>query len=171
MAIIDSANLKYYLSGGASNADPNASLGGARSSNPVGASINNLYDDVSSAEATSGDTEYRCFYFRNEDANANGLVDPVVWISSNTPSSTTTIAIGLDPAGKNATATTIVDEQTAPAGVSFSSPASKGAGIALTGDPYMQNDYIGIWVRRVVDAGTATAPNDPATVRVEGDSF
>ena len=56
---IVSADIKYRLSGGASNSDQNASLGGVKSSNEASAS---LFDNVSSAEAVSGDTEYRCFY-------------------------------------------------------------------------------------------------------------
>lgn len=172
MPIIDSGNLKYYLSGGAGNTDPNASLGGARSSTAiVNNTLANLFDNINSSESTAGDTEYRCLFFRNEDSNANGLVDPVIWVYSNTPSADTTIEIGIDPNGKNAAAVTIVNESTAPAGVSFSAPATKGAGLALPSDPYVQNDYIGIWVKRIVTAGAFAASNDPATLRVEGDSF
>lgn len=167
---INSANLKYYLSGGAGNSNPDASLGGIRSTTVVGASINNLFDNVSSAEATSGDTEYRCIYFRNEDSNASGLITPILWIFSNTTSPTTTLEIGLDPAGKNATATTIANESSAPAGVSFSAPSTKLTGISLPSGPYVQNDYVAIWVKRIVDAATATSTNDPATIRIEGDT-
>lgn len=48
MAIIDS-EIQYRLSGGASNSDPNASLGGVKSST---AWVNNMFDDVSAAQAT-----------------------------------------------------------------------------------------------------------------------
>jgi hypothetical protein len=170
--IIDSGNLKFYLSGGAGNTDPNASLGGARSTTAIVTStLANLFDNINSTESTAGDTEYRCLFFRNEDSNANGLVDPVIWISSNTPSADTTIEIGLDTNGKNSAALTIVNESTAPAGVTFSVPTTKGTGLALPSDPYMQNDYVGIWVKRIVTAGAFAASNDPATLRIEGDSF
>lgn len=168
---INSANLKYYLSGGSGNTNPNLSLGGARSTTEIGGSINNLFDDVTSTEATDGMTDYRCFYFRNEDSDADGLITPKTWITSNTPSSTTTASIGLDPAGKNATATTIANENTAPAGVTFSTPTTKATGLSLPSGPYAQNDYVAIWVKRVVDAGTASAVSDPVTLRVEGDTI
>lgn len=164
---LDPANLKMYLSGGAANADPAASLGGARSSValPTG-----LFDAVTGDEAAAGDVEYRCVYFRNEDADATGLIAPFLWITSNTPSADSTIAIGLDPAGKNGTATTVVDESTAPAGVTFSAPSSKATGLALPSAPYGQNAFVAIWVRRTINAGAAAAASDPASFRVEGDA-
>lgn len=165
---ISNANLKWYLSGGGSNTVPIASLGGARSSTIAGS---DLFDTVTGDESAAGDTEYRCVYFRNEDSDSDGLINPMVWILSNTPSADTTIAIGVDPAGKNGTGTTVVNENTAPAGVSFSSPASKGAGLALPGTPYAQNEYVAVWLRRTVNAGAAAAASDPATIRVEGDTI
>lgn len=165
---ISNANLKWYLSGGSGNTDPNASLGGARSTTLAPSS---LFDTVTGDESAAGDTEYRCVYFRNEDADADGLINPILWILSNTPSADTTVAVGLDPAGKGGTATTIANENTAPAGVSFSSPATKGAGLALPSTPYAQDEFIAVWIRRTVDAGAASAASDPATLRVEGDTI
>jgi len=169
---IDSANLKYYLSGGSGNTNPNASLGGVRSTTAVSAtSMNNLFDNVSSAESTAGDVEYRCVYFRNEDTNASGLISPVIWVAVDTPSPTTSIAFGVDPAGKNATATTIANESTPPVGVSFVAPTTKGTGISLPSAPYVQNDYVAIWIRRTIDAATASSTSDEATLRIEGDTI
>jgi len=168
---ISAANLKWYLSGGAGNADPNASLGGARSTTLVGAGLNNLFDDVTGDEAAAGFTDYVCIYFRNEDANANGLLAPLkLWIDQQTTASGDDISIGVDPAGKNAAATTIANETTAPAGVVFSAPLTKATGIDLPGAPYAQNDYVGVWIKRVVNVGAASDPNDQASIRVEGDS-
>lgn len=171
MATIDPANLKYYLSGGATNTDPNASLGGGRSTTAVATGLNNLFDDVTGDEAVSGIVEYRCVYFRNDDPNTNGLMSPLLWVASNTPSATTTLDIGLDPAGKNAEATTTPNETTAPAGVTFSAPSSKATGISLPNEPYAQNDYIAVWIRRTVSAGTSSTASDVATLRVEGDTI
>lgn len=166
---ITNTNLKYYLSGGAGNSDQNASLGGARSTGTTATSA--LFDAVSGAESSAGDTEYRCVYFRNEDADADGLIDPVLWVQANTPSADTTMAIGLDPAGKNGTATTIATENDAPAGVSFTTPVTKGTGLALPSAPYAQNDFIAFWVRRTVSAAASATASDTATFRVEGDTI
>jgi len=62
---IASADIKYRLSGGAANADPLVSLGGAKSSVDAGS---NLLDPVSSSEALAGDIEYRCYYIHNAHA-------------------------------------------------------------------------------------------------------
>ncbi len=62
MAIV-STDLLFYHSGGAGNSDPDASLGGIISTTQItDASDNNLFDDVTGDEASSGDTEYRGFY-------------------------------------------------------------------------------------------------------------
>jgi hypothetical protein len=171
MAKISSSNLKWYLSGGAGNTDPYASFGGARSTTLAPQTLNGLFDVVHGDEAAAGSVEYRCVYFRNEDANASGLMAPVsVWIASQTTSADTSLDIGLDPAGKNGEATTIATETAAPSGVSFSAPSAKGT-LSLPGDPYAQNDYIAVWIRRTVNIGAASTALDEATVRVEGDTL
>jgi hypothetical protein len=168
---ITGTNLKWYLSGGAGNTDPAASLGGARSTTVVGSGLNNLFDDVGGDEAAAGDVEYRCLYFRNEDADADGLMAPAkLWIDGLTSAAGDEIDIGLDPAGKNAAATTIANESAAPAGVTFTRPTSKGAGLDLPSLPFVQNDFVGIWIRRTVSAGAGADSNDVASIRVEGDT-
>lgn len=64
MPIIDT-EIQYRFSGGASNSNPNASLGGVKSSVSIGST---LFDDVSSAEAAAGSVEYRCYYIHNANA-------------------------------------------------------------------------------------------------------
>ena len=71
MAIIAS-ELHYRHSGGAGNSDPDASIGGAMSSTQItDDSDNNLFDDVTGDEASSGDTEYRGIYLYTVDSSAN----------------------------------------------------------------------------------------------------
>lgn len=165
MAVIDPANLKWYLSGGATNSDPEQSYGGERSSTQAGS---NLFDDVTGDEAAAGATEYRCVYFRNEDPNASGLISPKVWIDADAPGDDA-IAIGLDPSGKNGTATQPENAYTAPSGVTFSSPTSKAAGLSLP--TLNQNDHYAIWIRRTTPANAQPYAADGFTVKVEGDSI
>lgn len=167
MPPISAANLKLYLSGGAANSDPNASLGGARSSTEIAAAtLHNLFDVVSSDEAAAGDIEYRLYYLRNEDAIT--WTDVVAWITQQTPSGDTDVAISVATEGINGEAQTIADESTAPVGQTFTAPASKGAGL-LIGD-LTQNDFIGIWVRWTVNAAAAAANADNVIIRHEGDT-
>lgn len=158
---ITSTDIQYRLSGGAANASANASLGGAKSSNTVPSA---LFDDVNSAESAAGDTEYRCFYVHNAHATLT-LQNAVLWISSNTTGNR--IAVGAGTSAINGTEQTVADENTAPVGVTFSQPSTKGAGIALGSIPPGQSKAV--WERRAVGAA-AGAANDTYTLRTEGDT-
>lgn len=163
MAIL-TTDLQQRLSGGAGNSDPNASLGGAKSANQAGS---NLFDDVPSAESSPGDVEYRCVYLHNNHGSLT-LQNSVVWISVNTPSPDSSIDIGLGAAAINATETAVANENTAPAGVTFSAPANKGAGLAVGNIPAGQHKAL--WIRRTINAGAAAYNNDGYTIRWEGDT-
>lgn len=157
------------LSGGASNADPNASLGGVLSSNGVTTAVaNNLWDDVSGAESSAGDTEYRGFYWRNGHATLV-LQSAVTWIDSLTSSADTEFDIGLAAEAVGVTMATIADESTAPAAVTFTRPTSKATGLSIGNMAAGDTGRKGVWVRRTVSAAAAAA-NDTGSLRVEGDS-
>ena len=160
--VIVSIDIQYWLSGGASNSDPALSLGGVKSST----SASNYFDDVSSAEASSGDTEYRCVYVHNAHATLT-LIGAKVFIQANTPSSDTDVAIGLGSSAINGTEQTVADESTAPTGVSFSAPTTFAGGLAI-GD-LAAGAHKAVWVRRTVNAGAA-AYADSFTLRVQGDT-
>lgn len=171
MAVIAS-DLKCYLSGGASNADPDAALGGVISSVEVdfAPTANNLFDDVSDVEAAAGDTEYRCFYVKNTNAT-DTLNTAAIYIQSNTPSADDTVEIGLDPAGigdgsATGVATTAANESTAPAGVTFSAAANSGAALAI--GTLDAGEAQAVWVRRTVTAGAGGLASNPFTLRVTG---
>jgi hypothetical protein len=158
--------IQWRLSGGSSNTDPNAALGGAMSSTAVSATeMNNIFDDATSAEASAGRTEYRCLYVRNGgDQTAFGVR---LWVSSDTTSATTSIALALGEEGKGGTAETVANEATAPSGETFSSPSSAGAGLSL-GD-MAAGEHFPIWLRRTVNASTSSASSDPFAIRVDYD--
>jgi hypothetical protein len=72
-------DISIVLSGGATNINPNLSLGGAPSSAPVTENtINNLFDDVSPEETEEGHEDYRCFYFFNDGVSS--VYDIELWI-------------------------------------------------------------------------------------------
>lgn len=161
MAIV-STDIQYRLSGGASNSNPAISLGGVKSSTAA----SNYFDDVSSAEASAGDTEYRCVYVHNNHGTLS-LIGAKVFIQTNTPSSDTDVAIGLGSSAINGTEQTVADESTAPTGVSFSAPTTFAGGLAI-GD-LAAGAHKAVWVRRTVNAGAA-AYADSFTLRVQGDT-
>lgn len=153
---IAAGDIKFYLSGGSGNTDPNASLGGAISTTEVsGTPLNNLFDNLSGAETLAGDTEYRCFYVKNTHGSLTAQ-SLYAWLSANTSSTNASyvMTIGLGTAGENGTEQTIANESTAPSGVTFSAAATEGAALSM-GDVEAGN-YYPLWVRRVV-APSATA--------------
>jgi hypothetical protein len=165
---IVSADIEFRLSGGAANADPDASLGGAKSSvEIVDATVENLFDNVSSAETAAGDTEYRCLYVHNAHATLT-LQDAVAWIQSNTPSTDTTAEIGPGSAAVNAEEQSVANESTAPTAVTFSAAANEGAAITLGDIPAGQHKAI--WVKRIVSAAAGAYNDDGLTIRVKGDT-
>jgi hypothetical protein len=167
MAIL-TTDIQAKLSGGAANSDVNASLGGAISSVSItDATLSNLFDQVSSAEASAGDTEYRCYYFKNAHGTLT-LQNSVVWIDTNTPATDTSVEIALAGEGVNGTAETIANESTAPVGETFTAPASKGAGLAVGDIPAGQ--HIAVWVKRIINAAAAANNLDNVIIRIEGDT-
>lgn len=57
MPILDE-EIKFYLTGGAANDDPNASLGGAISSVEIASgNLHNLFDKVTGDESSAGDVD------------------------------------------------------------------------------------------------------------------
>ncbi len=160
---IVSSDIQYRLSGGAANAVQADSLGGAKSSTAFGTAF---FDDVTSAETTAGDIEYRCLYVHNNHGSLS-LQNAVIWIQSNTPSADTTADIGLGTSAINGTEQTVANENTAPIGVTYSAPANFAAGLSLGTLPAGQHKAV--WVRRTVGA-LAAAANDGFTLRVQGDT-
>lgn len=143
-----SANLELRLTGGSTNSDPNNSLGGDMSSSPVQQAdpMNNLFDDVTPAEASAGDVEYRAVDIYNSgDMSAESVF---IWFSQQTPSPDSLVEIGLD-----ATQQTVLDESTAPANVVFSAP-TEGAPLAVTDIAVGQAQRV--WFKRTI---TASADN------------
>ncbi len=153
-------------------ADPNLSLGEFMSSTAwAGGVVHDLFDAVSGAENAASDVEYRCVFIHNDHATLS-LTLTKVWITAAVASGAD-VAIGLDPAGAKAEdsataqAAEIVAEGNAPAGVSFSAPATYAGGLSIGTLPAGQ--CYGVWVRRTC-ANTGAVANDGATLNVQGDT-
>lgn len=165
---IVAGDIQFRLSGGASNTDVNASLGGAKSSTQItDASLHNLFDVVSGAESGTGDTEYRCFYIHNNHGSLT-LQNTVVWIETQTPSASSSIEIALAGEGVNGTAETVANENTAPSGETFSAPANKGAGLTIGDIPAGQ--HMAIWVKRIISASAVLYNTDNVVLKLEGET-
>lgn len=166
MAVV-SSDLKWLLSGDSGNTDEDMSLGGGRSSTEVTFSpiLNNLFDNVTPEQSLAGEVEYRCIFLQNDHAT-DSISSVKIWVQSNTPNANTTIAIGLDPAGKNAAADTISPSTEAPSGVTFSTPTDYAGGLAI-GTMNAQDVYP-VWIRRTTTAGASASSNDNFYLGVQG---
>lgn len=178
MAAITSGEIlfKRSVSAAAGNttaqSDPNASLGDQISTTKwTGGSLNDLFDDVTGAENAASDVEYRCIFVHNSNAS-NVLENAVVYLQSEVGGGAN-IAIGVDPTAASAIgaataqAVTVADENTAPAGVTFSSPTTAGTGVSLGNIP--AGSCRAFWIRRTATNSSALSA-DGVTIAVAGDT-
>lgn len=151
------ANLIFTLTGGAGNADPDASLGGVGSSEELNETpLNNLFDNVDPDEASAGDVEYRAIDIFNDGDEAAVIVE--FYISSQTSSEDTDLAVGLDD-----TIQIIADEAIAPGDVTFSAPTEESplSVLDITAGGRQR-----VWIRRNVNAGADNTADDAAQLAV-----
>ena len=163
------ASLQFRLTGGASNSDPDASLGGVMSSNQISATaMNNLFDNVDPEEASAGDTEYRAIDVYNGGDEA--ATNVTVHMGTETSSSDTQLDMGHDvtnnPHASGWNGETIADEDTAPASpvITFGHHVSANK-LSLPDIPAGQ--ACRVWLKRVVSASATNTSNDQGTLRAE----
>lgn len=164
MAIVDT-DVLFQLSGGATNTDTDASLGGVISSTEiVDDTVNNLFALSDAEESEAGSTKYRGFFVKNNHATLT-LTSPKIYISSNTPSVNTAVTVALaDETGSPMD--TIADEDTDPA-VSFVTAVDFANGLSLGN--LAPGESKGVWVKWVIDASTP-ATTDEMTFTVRGET-
>jgi hypothetical protein len=173
---ITSADIKYRLSVTAATGDSSAgtaatSLGDQVSTTAITtATLNNLFDDVSGAEAAAGDIEYRCIFVLNDHATLT-LQAAQVTIASQTAGGGL-IDIALDniavsaKGSASAQAAQIANESTSPG----ASAGAFGAGPLAIGD-MAPGQVKGIWLRRTVTAGAGALNPDGVILSVSGDTL
>ena len=162
MAIV-SGDLKLYLTGGAANSDPTLSLGGATSSTLfTDNTLDKLFASVTPAEGLAGSVKYRALTFKNTSALTAYAV--AIYIAQETTSTYTTVALAYDATGTQS----VVNENTAPIGLSFTTPLSLATAIAL-GD-VAAAAVRRIWFRRTVTAGAVLAADQGQITVTVGNS-
>lgn len=162
---IASSDIHYRLTGGSSNSDPTASLGGAASTTTdAGSSIMN---DITGAQSAAGITKYRGVSLRNEHGSLTWQ-SVKVWVSTDTPSSDTDADVALAAEAVNTQQASIANETTAPTSVTFANTAvSFATGLSVGDIPAGQ--FKGVWLKLVVTAGAAAAA-DSFTISAQGDT-
>jgi hypothetical protein len=146
------ATFAFKYTGGASNANPNLSLGGVGSSVTVIATpiLNNLFDNVLPSQIVAANyIDYRAIDILNT-GDATAL--HVQFFLSDTPNTESKIEAGYD-----ATTQSIATEETAPSGITFLPHLSDNKLV-------LSNLAAGarhrIWIRRTITAGATNINND-----------
>lgn len=143
------------------------SMGKYMSTTDATGSANVFFDDVSSAEASAGDTEYRCVFVYNSHGTDSALNVQAQIVSEVASGGTTTAAldnIATSAAGSaSAQAAQIANEDTAPSGVGTFGTTALSIGTLTAGQ------CKAVWLKRVVSASTGPLVGDGFTLRVTGD--
>lgn len=150
---------------------PAESIGGFMSTTDlVDATLENLFPNISAAQAAAGVTLYRCVFVLN--SNASDTWEEVkAWLVSQQAGGGT-VAIGLDPAGavagdaNTAQAEAPADEETAPDGVTFSNPTTIDSALDLV--ELEAGEAYAIWLRLTVPPDVEALNLDNAIMRVRG---
>lgn len=152
----DKNDLKIYLSGGISNTDPNASIGGAISFKPLS---NKLFNAV--AIPLIGTTnDYRCVYLKNESDKDITSLD--VFIFSEIPLGSN-VELGFGGLVNNV-AFELLNEESTPPGVDFSSPSVSDS-LNVTLD---SGDYISLWIKRSTSSVSQAVQDDGLDIGLYG---
>lgn len=155
-----------------SQTDPAASIGKWLSKSVwAGGSLHDLFGVISGDDNANLVSEYRCLFFVNKHASLT-LTDAVAWFTSEV-SGGAQHALGVDPTaaspvnGDTQQALSVADENSAPMGVAFSTPTSKGTGVALGN--IGPGQCKAFWLRRTAQ-NSAALDSDGFSIRVEGDT-
>jgi len=133
--------------------------------------LHNLFDVVTGDENAANDVEYRCIFILNNHGSLT-LENAVVWLTGEVAGGATA-AVGVDTTAASAKgsasaqALEVADEDTAPGGVSFSAPPTKGTGLSLGN--IASGQVKAIWIRRTA-ANSAALDNDGVTINIAGDT-
>lgn len=163
---VTAADIKFYLTGGSGNTDPNASLGGAGSTTEVGS---NLFDNITAAEAAGAATaDYRAIDVKNNNSTYT-LYSAKIWSSVQTAGGAGSDAAYFMYAVDSGTQS-VANDTTAPnnPSLTFVQATSESAAISLgdigPGDLYKKR----VWIKRVIPGNGMLSGSDTETITVKG---
>jgi len=183
---LESIDLVFYYTGTGSTADTTASLGGSINANTIpDATANNVYDDVTGDESSSGDTEYRCVAMKNTTATYD-YIDCKAWIdgcvrdSSIAARDTISFSVEQASAGTCQSVATESDEPAQPRTVPLAGGTTHGWTVedATDTNPSGTQEFgtldagtwCFIWFRRQVPAGANAYSNRASTLKWQGET-
>jgi len=161
---VSATDIKFYLTGGAANSNVNASLGGTTSSVEITTAVlNNLFDNISAAEALAGDNEYRAIAVKNTHAT-DTLYSAKIWGDGSVEGSGYTyLNLAVDSGTQS-----VADESTAPSAPSLSFDVYPVEGNSLSLGDIAAGAQKRIWIKRSCNAAAAAYSADLVTLTVKG---
>lgn len=147
--------IEYKYTGGASNSDPDASLGGTGSSESLAAAAeNNLFDNITPPEIESGDrVEYRAIDLYN---SGDALASNFTFYFTDTPNSESRLDVWYE----SSPGQSIANETTEPVGATWTQPL---VGSQLSLPNLAAGSRHRLWIRRTVSQGATNITGDQAT--------
>jgi len=137
-------------------------------------SLHQMFANATAAERTAGSIKYRAFMLKNiltsAVANVTTATTPNIWFEFQPRSGIGTIALAVDTVGVDGGSRpsgriqSVATEDTAPSGLSFSSPTS-GAPLALS--TIAGGGFRPLWFRRTLGAGVAAYPWDVFAIAIQ----
>lgn len=153
--------VQFRLSGGATNQNPFASLGGAMSGNQINDDqLDALVDQISVSQQGAGHTDYYCFYVYNSNSTSQ-MTDTKIWFTV-LPSY---ISMALGSAAVGGTEQTIAQDTTPPASVTFSQPLTMEEALTIGNIP--AQSFKSVWIRRIIPAGALPQPSVLVRVKID----
>lgn len=158
-----------YYSGGGANANPQLSIGGAISSVRItDDTLNAVWDDTSSAEASLGDQEIRVIYFKYDGVDTY-VKNVTVYLSAKAKGQDDTIEYAIDTAfGVNVVYPTRANENDPPTNVVWTNGTTRATGRLLAAK-LNKGQYCHLLIRRTVDAGASPLEGEDYTLALEFD--
>lgn len=133
--------------------------------------LNNLFPDATGDENAASNVDYQAIYIVNNNASLTWQ-NVFAWQNTDVAGGAT-YAIGVDPAAVSligaaaAQGATIASKNTAPAGVVFTTPITKAAGVSIGNVAPLSGRVL--WVQRTC-TNSAALNNDGCQLRAEGDT-
>lgn len=115
--------------------------------------------DVDNATRVAGGNYYRCLMLKNHSSLK--LSSIAVWFESGSTQATLSVA---EETPSSDAVQTVADVNTAPTGVSWSTPTSEGTALSLS--DLDADSMTGLWVRRAFSAADSVAPIERVEMRI-----
>lgn len=165
------AGVTFYYTGSGSSANPELSLGGANSANVISSvSLNNLFDNISAAEALAGGSTWgagegldvRAIAIKNTGTLT--LYNIKIWSPST--SSATSSAYTWFTMAKDSGTQSVADESTLPSAPTLDFQLWADENDAITESFLNVGSYIRLWIKRKLTASAPAFSADTKTIYI-----